>query len=202
MPPPWAHLAVGLGALRTSVGDSVHLVSICQDAVILAPAPALTLSLALPLLRTKKQRLYLLEGIQEFKSNSQGNNTTSVYCAWILSVSLWVINYQCSVPVTCKTDMSCTEVCEGSGQKNRDKFWKFKIKSARSVLKQMTRGTKLQWLNLVSFTTNSTHSTWKNKLTRPNVLSQLRSIALYCTNFELELVPKVCGVSNSLRLLS
>ena len=81
MPPPSAPLAVGLGALLTSVGDSVHLVSICQDAVILAPAPALTLFLALPLLRTKKQRLYLLEGIQEFKSNSQGNNTTSVYCA-------------------------------------------------------------------------------------------------------------------------
>ena len=34
MPPPSAPLAVGLGALLTSVGDSVHLVSICQDAVV------------------------------------------------------------------------------------------------------------------------------------------------------------------------
>ena len=38
MPPPSAPLAVGLGALRTSVGDSVHLVSTCQDTVFLALA--------------------------------------------------------------------------------------------------------------------------------------------------------------------
>ena len=54
MPPPSAPLAVGLGALLTSVGDSVHLVSICQDAVILAPAPALTLFLALPSVEDEK----------------------------------------------------------------------------------------------------------------------------------------------------
>ena len=38
MCPPSAPLAVGLGALRTSVGDSVHLVSTCQDTVFLALA--------------------------------------------------------------------------------------------------------------------------------------------------------------------
>ena len=69
MPPPSAPLAVGLGALRTSVGDSVHLVSTCQDTVFLALALALAVALALSMLSSsgsveaKKTAFTLLEGI-------------------------------------------------------------------------------------------------------------------------------------------
>ena len=80
MPPPSAPLVVGLGALRTSVGDSVHLVSTCQDTVFFGSGSdsgsgcgsgsvnAFKLWLcqcfqALALLRPKKQHLCLLEVI-------------------------------------------------------------------------------------------------------------------------------------------
>ena len=63
MPPPSAPLAVGLGALRTSVGDSVHLVSTCQDTVFLALAVALSMLSSSGSVEAKKTAPTLLEGM-------------------------------------------------------------------------------------------------------------------------------------------
>ena len=43
---------------------------------------------------------------EEFSSKNQWCNTISVLS--MNSVSIWAINYQLTVPVSCKTDMSCT----------------------------------------------------------------------------------------------